>query len=352
MIKRFKPGNFKCFVDDDFLIAPLTLLTGVNGSGKSSLIQALLLAHQAAKGEHCLKLNGPNMLQLGHVWDVRNMSYQTSNSQIVFEFEFDANQRAKWVLSGNDDDLVLNVDSIPSDCPGFIEWLSCQFHYLCAERIGPRDVSIMDSRPTDSIDVGTQGEFVAQVLEARGKERIREEYLHPLTRDENVGVFLSKQVERWLCNLVPKIELRTQSFPGTNSVALRLRRTGDTTDWFRPTNMAFGVTYALPIIVAGLLAPPGSLLIVENPEAHLHPSGQSQIGRFLATIAAGGVKIIVETHSDHFLNGIRLASADNHPLRPEDVIIHHFNLGAVAGKRSEEISITANGGLSKWPRDC
>ena len=64
----------------------------------------------------------------------------------------------------------------------------------------------------------------------------------------------------------------------------------------------------MPIIVSGLIAEKGSLLIVENPEAHLHPSGQSRIGQFLAAIASTGVQVVIETHSEHVINGVRIAA--------------------------------------------
>lgn len=60
--------------------------------------------------------------------------------------------------------------------------------------------------------------------------------------------------------------------------------------------MGFGLSYALPIVVGGLVAAKDGLLIVENPEAHLHPQGQSNMGQFLAWLAGKGVQVIVETH--------------------------------------------------------
>ena len=62
-----------------------------------------------------------------------------------------------------------------------------------------------------------------------------------------------------------------------------------------PPNTGFGFTYALPIVLDGLMAPAGSMMIVENPEAHLHPRAQSNMGYFLGRMAAAGVRIIVET---------------------------------------------------------
>lgn len=72
-------------------------------------------------------------------------------------------------------------------------------------------------------------------------------------------------------------------------------------------NMGFGVSYSLPIIVALLSAREGDILVLENPEAHLHPRGQRKIGELVALAAANGVQIFMETHSDHVLNGIRLS---------------------------------------------
>ncbi|WP_180834594.1 AAA family ATPase, partial [Vibrio parahaemolyticus] len=64
----------------------------------------------------------------------------------------------------------------------------------------------------------------------------------------------------------------------------------------------------LPIVLALLVTKPGGLVIIENPEAHLHPKGQSYLGRLIQRTAEAGVQVIIETHSDHLLNGIRVAA--------------------------------------------
>lgn len=117
-----------------------------------------------------------------------------------------------------------------------------------------------------------------------------------------------------------------------------------------PAHSGFGLTYSLPILVAGLLVKPGSILIVENPEAHLHPQGQSQIAQFLARVAASGVYVVVETHSDHIINGTRLSCADReHPLQSDDVIIHYFDRDNEGAPSVEAIRVNSRGNLSKWP---
>jgi len=97
------------------------------------------------------------------------------------------------------------------------------------------------------------------------------------------------------------------------------------------------------------LAPADSLFIVENPEAHLHPAGQSRLGRLLARMAGAGVQVIVETHSDHVINGIRLAAAEDRVLAADAVLIHFFDEGASGGLPTA-IELTEQGTLSSWPK--
>jgi predicted ATPase len=154
-------------------------------------------------------------------------------------------------------------------------------------------------------------------------------------------------------DLVPGIEIRVQSFPSLSATAIRLRKTGLTTEWLRPQNIGFGVSYVLPIIVAGLVAAPGGMLIVENPEAHLHPAGQSLVAQFLGRVASMGVQVIMETHSDHVINGLRLASVgDHHPLQPRDVRILHFRSNTRPDNNQplvQSIGLTERGGLTSAP---
>ncbi len=97
-------------------------------------------------------------------------------------------------------------------------------------------------------------------------------------------------------------------------------------------------------MVGGLLAPADSLLIIENPEAHLHPAGQAQIGIFLAQAAAAGIQVVIETHSDHVLNGIRRAVRSK-LIQPDQVAISFLQgAGRVVTPR-----IYADGGIDPWP---
>lgn len=71
-------------------------------------------------------------------------------------------------------------------------------------------------------------------------------------------------------------------------------------------DVGFGVSQLLPVIVAGLRAPKGSTLILEQPEIHLHPRLQGKLADFLICLVELDKKIIVETHSEHLINMLRL----------------------------------------------
>jgi len=117
----------------------------------------------------------------------------------------------------------------------------------------------------------------------------------------------------------------------------------------RAANVGFGLTYVLPILTAILSSAPGALLLIENPEAHLHPKGQSRMGELLARAASCGIQIIVETHSDHILNGIRLA-VRNRKLASSDVQIHFFQRGEHDGVIDvSTLRVDRNGSIDEWP---
>ena len=103
--------------------------------------------------------------------------------------------------------------------------------------------------------------------------------------------------------------------------------------------------------INGLLTKEDGWLVVENPEAHLHPKAQSNMGYFLACMASAGVRVVIETHSEHVVNGIRrFALKQNSPLKPDDVAIYFFKNNN-DNREIEKIDIDENGNLSDLPVD-
>ncbi len=139
--------------------------------------------------------------------------------------------------------------------------------------------------------------------------------------------------------------------PRANAVTLGIR-TSRGTDFHRPVHTGFGLTQILPILVAALSARENNVLLIENPEVHLHPAGQAAIGIFLAKVAGAGVQVLIETHSDHVLNGIRRAVRDG-ILSNEEVALHFFRQRDLADAdgvaQFECLGLDAEGNIDCWP---
>ncbi|MER8113577.1 DUF3696 domain-containing protein [Streptomyces sp. NPDC094031] len=352
MITSLEIRGFKRFGSESFGLRPLTVLTGVNGGGKSTVIQSLLLARLAgtsgAAAGGTVRLNGPLGLALGEARDVLN--WTTDAREITVRLGGPDGE--SWVygfgLPDAEQALHLDVRRLPvAHVPGIGPAVADPaFTYLCAERLGPRDTLSMSAEEPDRIGVGVRGEFTAQVLALREsravstRRTVRSSLYHP----EAAGPQLRVQAESWASEIIRPLRITARVAVGIMATTIRFGETGQSGEDIRPANTGFGISYALPVIVAGLLTEPGDLLMVENPEAHLHPAGQSRLGRFLARVAGSGVQVVMETHSDHVLNGARLAVAQDRSLPATDMITHYFDYD-----RALPIDINDKGELSHWP---
>lgn len=341
MIHELKIHGFKRFATHNFSMSPLTVLAGTNGAGKTTVIHSLLLIKEASRrGDNVVELNGPYSLDLGTFGDIENWD---SPESIYFELLDQQGNTEKWELTGKLSDNFARIEEIPhSNLPAFGS-TARMFQYLSAERLGPRSTLGSAALPTHLLEVGSKGEFSAQILYAIGNLPIDEMRRCPGAGD-NDAALLKFETERWLSRIARPVQIDTEVLAGTAITALRFRNP-EGGEWMRPPNMGFGVTYSLPVILAGLTASKNGLLIVENPEAHLHPSGQSQMGYFLATIAASGVQVLVETHSDHVLNGIRRAIGEFEILKASQAMVHFFDKDGVTA-----LTFTDTGGIASWPR--
>ena len=159
------------------------------------------------------------------------------------------------------------------------------------------------------------------------------------------------QTVAWLDLLSAGTYLEVLDVPGTELVRLSFHRSGPEvrTDPQRATNVGFGLTYALPIIVACLMTTQNDLVLIENPEAHLHPRGQAILGRLCALAAAGGAQVVLETHSDHVLNAVRLC-VKHGEIPASDVLLHYFSREAnVLQPSVTAIPVADDGMIPAWP---
>lgn len=358
MINSLHLQNFKCFADQPLPIGPLTLLSGMNGMGKSTVLQGLLLLRQSHKAgfpstSSGLVLNG-EFLRLGNPNDVlyRGASLQDDVLGITVQWTdgTDGTFRFRWEPSSNT--FISESSGSKGDFSKnlFGNWGDCV--YLNAERIGPRS-SFEMANPSDfdQRSLGIHGEFAAHYLSRFGRERLMSE--STVLHERAVSVELKDQVDAWMNEISPGVRLQHHDHKDLDLVSLMATfQTGThVSEPFRMTNIGFGITYTLPVVIALLSARPGTLLMIENPEAHLHPKGQTTMGRLIARASAGGVQVIVETHSDHVLNGIRLAVREG-DLPSEHVRIHFFERIEEDGEAATDVAspvVDAEGRLDRWP---
>jgi len=318
--------NFKCFENQTLKFSPLTVFTGINGLGKSTAIQSLLLLRQSndvgSLMNTGLTLNG----DLVNIGTGKDSLYQGSQ---IEEIEFcitgtKDNLEYSWVWSYEKDlDLLPISRSANKEMMYSLDLFASQLIYLCAERIGPQSAyKTAQYKVRQLKQLGTRGEFSIQYLSIYGEMPVmNQNLLQPESKSNN----LKAQVDAWMSLISPGTRLAVIDHPDMDLVSLRYEFVGkkEVSNAFRPQNVGFGLTNILPVIIALLSAEPGSTLIIENPEAHLHPKGQARLGQLIALASAGGVQIIIETHSDHIINGIRIA-VYNKKIKANDVSIHFF----------------------------
>ncbi len=366
MINHLQLTNFKAFAAVDIRLARFTLLSGLNSSGKSTVLQALALLRQ---GQGFLQdvdefgglpLNG-DLVDLGTGKDILHEDFATepgAEPEIGFRVTSTSNLSYECrVRYGREDDyLQLNyltpssIDEISQNGEGLSDFtlFNPGFQYLRADRINPsttypRSEQISVRRRF----LGTRGEYTTNFLRHYQDEPVRSAALH----DKGATPRLLDQTEAWMSEICPGTRIHATAIEQTDLVRLGFQFTRAhqlTSDVRRPTNVGFGLTYVLPVIVACLTASPGSLVLIENPEAHIHPQGQSAMARLTCAAAAIGAQVVVETHSDHILNGVRLA-VKHGDLSAQDVALHYFKRED-DGIHIDSPAMGPDGMLSRWPR--
>jgi predicted ATPase len=115
-------------------------------------------------------------------------------------------------------------------------------------------------------------------------------------------------------------------------------------------DVGYGVSQVLPIVVESALGPRGRMLLVQQPEVHLHPQAQAALGDFFATSAGqGAARYVVETHSDYIVDRVAMAIRDpNHPLKARDVSLLFFE-SEESGVRVHAIEFSETGDVVNPP---
>ena len=264
MLNLLELRHFKCFELLRLPLSNLTVLSGMNASGKSSVLQSLMLLHQTMRDHEWadrLVLNG-HVAQVGTVSDIVDQVSSRGQFEVGLS---NGEVRCNWVFAGERRDMSAGLIQISIGTntiapPPRMRWLLPldeidearslalgirDLIYITAERDGPRDVyPLMDEHAVRV--VGSRGEYAVSALYHGRDDRIYPELV--LT---DVAPTLSRQVEARLDRFFPGCKLELQQIPGTTAATLGIR-ISEATGFLRPIHCGFGITQVLPIIVAVL----------------------------------------------------------------------------------------------------
>lgn len=342
--------GFKCFKEDtSFELNNITLLTGANSVGKSSVVQSLLLLKTISQDSLSnpdslieLDLNDEKYaLELGTYDDIKNKS----NDDYEDFMNPDAKDM-KFVLNGAvasiriQDNLEagnkVQVSTDEQSLTRMRTYLDCCFVYLNAERQAPRyEYKNID----DNEFCDCHGKNTGDVIQKHEQDNC----LQIRSFDFSEGKKWKVELDKWIGYIFPGVMLAISQ---STKDSYQVKILGNAAP-----NVGFGITYALPILVSGLIVPEGGMLIVENPEAHLHAKAQSNMGYFLARMAAAGVRVIIETHSEHIVNGIRRMIVEGRTGMSADDMTIYFFQDKNGDKKIMDIGMDGKGNLSAFPED-
>lgn len=340
MINKVEIHNFKSHKNTILQLSNLTVLCGVNAVGKSSAIQPLLLLREAFLNKTDFEYLDllSNSIKIGTAQDA---IYEFSDEDIIsfklnilgqdneFNFETEKRDLTKTLINESKSKRNAYKKEIINNYSLF----NSNFHYISAARLGPqssypKDDVIVEKYKQISVNEG-KAEYCINFLDKYQGRKVVQSLCNNLVQFND----LLSQTTAWEKEISQGINVIIKD---NGKLGYELKFQFQTqisigkTNEFNASNVGFGVSYVLPIIVAILSSEPGALLIFENPEAHLHPKGQAKIAELICIAAQAGIQIIIETHSDHIINGILVQckkfEENIKGISKDNVSLYHFSM--------------------------
>ncbi len=361
MITQLGIKNFKSHRETSLSLSRLNILSGLNGVGKSSILQSLLLLRQSYMKNRLhegVDLNKP-LCNIGLAVDAL---YQYAQNDIIC-FEIESNQQIEtdWQFHcSNLESTFIGLDNKPDMTKlSQLSLFNNNFQYLSAARLGPQE-----NYPKDSYSV----EKCRQISSELGKCELTAHFLHYYGKKEKINFEnlkypksqfddLSFQTDAWCNEISHNINVIVKDNKTSFEIKYQfnLENNQFPTNEFKSDNVGFGISYALPIIVAVLSADKDSILLIENPESHLHPQGQAKLAELMALAAHNGVQILLETHSDHIINGTLVAikkfQTEQKGISNENVRIFYFDRDeSTHATQTIQIPVSEDGHIKKAPK--
>ena len=402
-VKGFKSIVDKCEID----IRPLTILAGANSSGKSSIMQPLLMLKQTLEAPYDpgpLMIDGPNVQFteasqfLSTLIDKKSTDRFTIGIatriskflhlvELTFKKNLDGIEIVEMTSKGKsgDDPHVFpdNLTLFPNMPPEAIKELTDKYMVFriasingvkrsrCFLRLASQD----DSR---SVNLDTTVKLISDpesdILETIHLHGLRDTpehiYGQTSTGPRYPGAFedyAASVLHKWqentderlktVTNALQTLELASKvstekigDFGIEVQVGRLLHTKPDKTDMVNVANVGIGVSQVLPVLVALIAAGPGQLVYIEQPELHLHPNAQVKLALVLADAAKRGVRVVAETHSSLLLLGIQTLVAEG-KLSPDLVKLHWFSRNEEGVTKVDSVDLDEAGTYGEWPVD-
>lgn len=401
--------GYKSFIDESSVVLKnLTIFAGVNSSGKSSVIQPLLLLKQTLEESYDpgeLLINGP------HVKFTRKDQFlsKTENGQsnsFSIEIEKDGTKFLKMIYEIEEQGMKITQIDYYYEFTLFSNMTHEQYYqknphkeheYVDSEYIRHfknEEDSLQHEELTAQISRNRcflEIEFISSHYSTRSHHAssiIKGDLLgiihvpalrgnpQRLYRRTFVGSKFPGTFEPYVSSILKDwIELKDNRIQDVNDALTKLNLTNkvksskyddisleisvnrlpvsnqtNNEDWISIADVGFGISQILPVIVALLQAQPGQIVYIEQPEIHLHPKAQINLAELLIAAANRGVQVIIETHSDSLLLGVQTLIAEG-KIPQNNVILHWFSRDDSGKTVITSSDMDSIGAYGDWPED-
>lgn len=319
MITRLHINKYKCLRNENMEFRPLTVLAGTNSSGKSSVLQAILLL-----ARNCNPRNRERMYDL-----------ISKHQELHCDVSLTLDSSTYHYRTGN-----------PENSQADILRIEKSLYFLGANRMGAEDIAKL----SPEYKVGNQGEFLFGTFTRNQNkpvpifsseqeiEAFARDYSHicqaspsvcDMETEKNMEyVYYRKRKETFSCNIglwlsyLTEVSLFLAARPITPDLTNIFFVQDNLKKEISPFNLGSGMSYLAKVLILCFLARPGDVVMIENPEIHLHPRAQSRLGEFFAFMASRGVQLVIETHCKDILNSLHYQLYAE-TLKADDVIIYY-----------------------------
>lgn len=363
MINFIKIENFKSLRNVSLNLKSLNLFVGLNSMGKSSVIQSLLMLRQSY-----IRDNSIRSLY------INNELVSLGNSKDVFYQDADPDGSIKYTLENDiasfnvkyqykDDVDVLRGEIVFAKNERELSLFTNSFHYLAADHISPsKTYNAANAANNIYNQLGNNGENAPYYLAKLGGTQLLNIKLHHKKAKSDL---IAHELDAWMSEISPGAKILSEEISELGIVKMSVefekkyetilkngekKITNEFTNPYSPVNVGFGIPYVLPLILTLLISKSGDLVLIENPESHLHPRGQAELGKLIALASQSGVQIICETHSDHIINGIRVSVKEKN-IDADKVRLFYFDKNEATKLETEitPINVDKNGELDSYP---